>query len=66
MRERSKEIIPKMKQRRLRSLTLQGAIGESQSWYRNIGKNKILCGYKKLFCNSEAPFIFSPTVHCTL
>ena len=38
IKKRSKEFIPKIKQRRLRAITIQGVTKKSLILYRNVGK----------------------------
>ena len=58
---RSKEITPKMKQRRLRAITLQGALEKSPILISQYWKNEWL-DINIIISFFWGPIIFSPTV----
>ena len=55
IKKRSKEFVTKIKQKRIKSITLQGAIQKKQYGHRYIGKNINLIVHKNLFYILGAP-----------
>mgnify|MGYP007022921225 CR=1 FL=1 len=63
-KKRSKELIPKMKQRRLRAITLQGAI-EKNEWFDSTIIISPFGGTNNIFADIVCVFIYSGRPECS-